>query len=288
MSLIIFGATGFLGRNLMDYYKKKRQNPIGTYYKHNVPGLVKFDLRNPSLDTLNVDLKKIKYAIITSAITDMDLCKTNWDNSYEINVSGIKKLITLLNERDIIPIYISSDYVYDGEKGNYDEEDKMDPTMAYGKQKKEVEDFLTAQNKDFMILRLAKIYSHDFNDNTIITSIIQNLKKGETLKFATDQIFSPNFVGDVCGVIDGLIEKKSTGCYNISCGQPISRYDLAKKIQSELNISSGSIVPCLLEDLKFDDKRPKNTSMNNKKVIYKTGFKFTTIDESIKLLKKLN
>lgn len=288
MAILIFGASGFLGDKLMQHYARTKKKVAGTYANTKKKNLIKFDLEDPNLKSLNLNLNDFSHAIICSSITAMDRCKTEPEKTYRINVTGIKKLISQLYDVGITPIFISTDYVFDGKKGNYSEQDARAPVLEYGNHKKEVEDYLINSDpeKKYLIIRTAKLYSISEEDDTIISSIIKDLKSGKRLKMAVDQVFSPTYVEDVCKAIDILIDKKATGCYNVCSDDAISRYELAKMIRQELGIKSGSIKPCSLKDFKFEENRPLNTSMSNKKFKELTGFKFTTIKEAIDKIKQ--
>ena len=105
--MIIIGASGYIGRNLKEYFKEKGKQIFGTYYHSKQNGLNYFDLENPDLSRLNVDLEQVSHAIICSATSKIDECKKNEDKSYKINVKGTKKLIEQCFESNIKPIFLS-------------------------------------------------------------------------------------------------------------------------------------------------------------------------------------
>lgn len=285
MAILIFGASGFLGGKLIEHYTRAKKKAVGTYSKSKKQGLVKFDLENPDLKSLNssmkgMSLKDFSHAVICSSVTEMDLCKTEPEKTYAINVTGTKKLISQLFDSGIIPVFISTDYVFDGSRGNYSEEDERKPVLAYGKQKKEVEDYLMGSGKNYLLVRSAKLYDVT-GDDKVITGLARELKAGKQLSMATDQIFSPTYVSDVCCAIEILIDRNITGCYHVCSDKAISRYELAMIVKKELGIKEGGVKPCSIKELKFEDERPLNTSMNNKRFKELTGFKFTALKEAL-------
>ena len=88
----------------------------------------------------------------------MDETKKNWQNSYYINVERVKAIIDYCFKNKVIPIYISSDAVFDGSKGNYSENDKKNPILSYGKIKNEVENYLLNSNNFFLIVRIGRVF----------------------------------------------------------------------------------------------------------------------------------
>lgn len=285
MSLLIFGATGFLGRVLRNYFKNQNRSVIGTYFTNEQPGLVHFDFEHSDLDMFGANLKDVRFAIICGANTHMDYCKTDWERTHRVNVEGTKALISSLQTCGIVPIFISTDAVYDGTRSNYSEDDVREPVVAYGRQKKEVEDFLLSRGGRFIIIRLGRIYSLLERDNTLLTTIANGLRKGEDLRLATDQIFCPSYVEDICRAIDLLIEKQCLGPYNVCSDDTISRFDLGVLVKAGLGIETGRLIPCSVAELNFEDIRPLNTSLNNKRFIAATGFRFTSLADSLSKLK---
>lgn len=280
--MLIFGASGFVGRELKTYFEGKGETVVGTYCSNPRPGLKPFDLRQPDLAALVAErLTPQPFAIICSAATDMDRCNREWDRTYAVNVEGTIELASQLQNAGVVPVFLSTDYVYDGSQGDYDEDAPTKPVLAYGRQKKEVEDFLLGTGRPYIVVRAARIYSLQDADRTLLTSIIGSLRRSERIRMATDQIFNPSYVQDVCRAIDLLMTSHSFGCHNLGPEPSLSRFQLATLLKEQLEIKTGQIVPCLLADIPFGDRRPRDTSLSSKRFVQATGLEFTTIDESV-------
>lgn len=288
MSVVVFGASGFLGGQLRSYFERQGQTVIGTYNSNPAPGLKRFDLRHVDLATLGPDVQTARYGIVCCSTTNMDRCRLEWDATYHVNVEGNIALITQLHDAGIVPVFISTDYVYDGSRGRYSEDDPRRPVLAYGRQKKEVEDFLLGTGRPFMVIRTGRIYGLDEDDATLVTCIAASLRRGATLKMAADQVFSPSYVLDLCRGIGLLMADRSCGCYNLGPDSPISRFALAKLIKSRLDISTGDVIPCRLAEIPFGDRRPLDTSLDNRRFVQATGYRFATIPESVERLRALS
>lgn len=283
---IIFGASGYIGRNLADYFKKKNDFLAGTFYNSKRENLIHFDLVNPNLENLNIDLSLADYAIICSGIAKLADCQRNERDSYKINVEGTKKLINQCFEKNIIPIFISSERVFDGRKGNYTEEDLTNPLTVYGKQKKEVEDFLLSSNENYVIARVSKVFGIDYNDNTILTNWTKNLIQDQTIKCTTDQYFSLVNIRDLENCMDKICSMNLRGLYHISAPESFTRYNLAKLLKDELKISKGSIIPCSRKDFDFSDQESLDISVNSTKFRNVTNFEFRKMIDCIYEIKK--
>lgn len=283
--IILFGGTSYIGKNLSTRFSSQDRLLTATYFNSPEKNMHYFDLQNPDIASIGIDLSRATHAVICSGITRPDDCKRDEKKSRKINVEGTKNLLEQLFQLKIFPVFFSSEYVFDGKKGNYSEEDKPCPCTVYGNQKKEIENYLLSCRESSLILRLSKVFGMKPGDNTILTSTLEQLVQNKTIKCATDQIFSPTCIEDVANSLELAIAKKLTGLYNLASPEYFSRYELAVMLKSELQIKSGNVIPCSITDFKFLDNRPLNTSLNSEKLI-KEGASFTKIEECIKQLGK--
>ena len=194
-------------------------------------------------------------------------------------------MISDLFDRDIVPIFLSSDYVFEGEKGFYDELDEKVPVNVYGKHKKIVEDFLIQSKRKYVVARLSKVYGILPGDGTILTTWIEMLKEGDVINAAHDNILSPTYIHDLAKAILIIIRSGLTGSYNLAAPDAYSRLQLAELVKSRLGIENGKIVPCSIRDFQFDDKRPLNTSLNSMKFCDFAKFRFSRVEDNIDKIK---
>jgi dTDP-4-dehydrorhamnose reductase len=281
--ILILGASGFIGRYLFDYLKNENHRVIGTYTKNKKPDLFFFDAISSSLEELPLD--KMGYCIICSAISKIDECKTN-SHSASLNVIGLKKVIKTLKEKSIIPVFISSAAVFDGFRGNYKEDDIKNPQNVYGIQKKEVEDFIISDFKDYLIIRLNKIFGIARGDDGIFRNWLDKYKNNCEICCAYDEELSLTYICDVVRGIEKLIEKGKTGTFHIDSGIHKSRLEFAKDFFEYLRIDDAKIKTCSLDAFNFAEKRAKKSYLDSSKFINQTGFEFTSMEECYKIIKK--
>ncbi|MBS3075004.1 SDR family oxidoreductase [Candidatus Pacearchaeota archaeon] len=278
--VIVFGASGLIGRYLYTYLKNNGEKVIGTYFENPEEGLIHYDLVNSSIDEL--DLRDIKYAIISSAATKLDKCKDNPEYSQKVNVFGIKKLIKEVSKKGIIPVFMSSASVFNGLTGGYSEEDERDPISLYGKQKVEVEDFLISNFKDYLIIRPGKIFGVQKCEGVLFTDWYEKYKKNEEILCADDEQLAPTYAKDVAEGIAILIQKNCKGIYHVNYPEHFSRYEMALNFFSFLGINYNKFRSCSIKDFNFSEKRMKNSYLNISKFIKETGFRFTPLEECYK------
>ena len=219
------------------------------------------------------------YAIIFAGISNVSLCEKEKEYSYKCNVDGILKTVNYFYSNNIVPIVFSSDYVFDGKEGNYSEKSKLNTLNEYGRQKVELESYMLDNLADHcMVIRLSKVFDSKIHKKNFLGEMISNLVHGTKLKLAYDQIFSPIHIDDLFDIIFQLHEINFRGLINVCGNESINRYNFGKKIAREYNIDEKLIEKISIDDLKENFKRPKNISMNCKKLYSHLDINFKSID----------
>lgn len=284
--ILIVGASGYIGNSLFNRFKKENFDVIGTYFRNKKPGLFYLDLENPNLDKFNLNIKNIHYVIIAAAANaSIDKTKKYWDYSYYVNVIKTKSLIDFCFKHGIVPIYLSSDGVFDGAKGNYAEEDERNPINCYGKIRYEVENYIIDSGMPYMILRMGRVFGTELEDGTLITSMLKNLRENKSLVCSIDHVFTPIYAEDLFNFIKTLTENEYHGIFHLASQKATSRYEIAKAIQNFFKLKNANIVPCEIDSLNLLDKRPKRIDLNISKYKKLTGYKEKPIEHFLSLIR---
>lgn len=268
--ILVLGASSFVGRLIFQSFGPCEV--VGTYKNHRVDGCVFFDASSMRLSDILKPNMQITHAVILYAEPKIDACKADLKRSYEINVRSTKVVIDDLVEMKVKPIFTSSEYVFDGEKGDYIEEDHPHPITVYGAQKLEIEQYLMNHCDDFAILRLAKVFGTNPQDGTILSGWMNQIQKGEEIRCAYDQVFSPIHVGDVVKVVNAVVRRNLHGLFHIANVEAVSRLEMLQMFIEVLELEAR-VVECSIKDFNFLDARPLNLSMIPKKIMEATGLK---------------
>jgi dTDP-4-dehydrorhamnose reductase len=280
MVSLVIGASGKIGKYFLD---NKRQKLLLTFNKNKFKGGLKYDILKDKI--YDIILKyKISKVVLLSACSDPDYCKKNLEISNQLNVVKTKKLISDLIKFKIYFIFFSTEFVFDGKKGRYSENDRTKPINIYGKQKLEIEKYIKQNTKNYCIFRIAKTYGDNFRDNTLVVDFIKKSKQRKVKIFAAkDQKFSPLFSKDLVKITNLFLRKKITGTFNIGGPKIYSRYGLYSKfnklIKKSKKYNKINLIATNLKNFKFIDKRPKDVSFNIKKLNKVINFKLTNIEK---------
>ncbi len=247
---------------------------------------VKFDVSNKEL--VNEAFKRVKPDVVVHAatLTDVDKCELNKELAWKINVEGTKNIADAAKTAGSFLIYISTDYVFNGEKGNYKETDKPDPINYYGLTKLKAEELVTAQD-EYFIGRPSVIYGSTPAAGKVNFALwlIDALRKGERVKIVTDQWNTPTLNTNLAEMTLEVIERKLTGTFHLCGATRVSRFQFAELIAEAFDLDKSLIDSVVSSQFKWPAKRPMDSSLDTTKAQQTLKNKPLEISEALKRLK---
>ena len=287
MNLLIIGASGFIGSHIFHRAQQEGINVIGTRFSSSKQNLITFDVSKDSIGNVLPDtflsLETPTYAVICSAITQIDLCAKDKENSYNFNVRHIIRLVEELTKKGIQIVYLSSEAVYDGAVGYYSEKDLPTPINEYGRQKVEVEKFLLKHHPNSLVFRLSMIVGDNPSEPHLFSDWSQLIQRRKPIVCIKGQIFSPTFVDDVaCGILLGL-KNNLSGLYHLSNKEFFAREKLARQFVYQFDRlieKTGTEVVSIAEcEFGFLDRRQLKTYLDGALFEKATNMHFTSMRE---------
>lgn len=280
MTLII-GASGYVGSALFDACTMRGDDVVGTYSRdHGGRPLARFDLAcddiRPLADRTGGGSNKI--AVICAAISKISTCRSDNDRARAVNVTGTKRTIDSLCEMGWRVIFLSSDNVFGGERGDRSDDDKQAPVNEYGRMKAEIETYMINEHPDSCVFRLSKVIGDMDHPHDMLREWKTQALAGETIRCIRGNIFNPVYVGDVTECVELAQRHKLSGIYNICGDRKESRAELCRDFLSITGLSAD-IKEESLDAFGFADTRPLDTSMLNAKFKERTGYQFTPYEE---------
>jgi dTDP-4-dehydrorhamnose reductase len=286
-SLLITGASGLLGDKIVKLARRK----YAVIPTHNLRQLQPDSLR---LDITNAEditslFKKLEPDVIihTASETNVDKCETKTENARRVNVGGTHNIALACASIDAKLLYISTDYVFDGEKGNYNEQDKPNPINYYGVTKLEGEKQVTQNCQKYFILRTSVLYGwHPWKQN-FATWIINQLKQNKEITVVEDHYNTPTLAENLAEITIEAVQKDLQGLYHASGNERISRYQFAQQIAKTFHLNPNLIKPIKMSQLTaWIAKRPKDSSLNTDKIQKQLKTEPLDITEGLNRMKK--
>ena len=199
-----------------------------------------------------------------AAMTDVDGCEKDKLAAKKINFEGVKYLCENFSGHFI---QLSTDYVYDGISGPYNELDDVNPISYYGKTKLEAENWLKNNYSNLTILRANVIYSYTKRtEASFVKWVVDSLKNNKEINVVNDQWNNPTWTESISLVIKNIIDSGLNGLYNYGDKDFMSRYDFAKLISKVFNLDETLIKPINTSNLNQIAKRPLKSGLRTEKI----------------------
>jgi dTDP-4-dehydrorhamnose reductase len=285
--VLITGASGLLGSKIV----KVATDHFRVIPLHNTKPLhaqsLKLDITKA--DEVSSLFHKLKpYAVIHAVSeTNVDKCETEKENAWKINVQGTQNIASVSSKLGAKLVYISTDYVFDGEKGNYNEEDEPNPINYYGVTKFEGEKRIMENCENYAILRTSVLYGwHPWKQN-FVTWVINQLKQNKEIAVVQDHFNTPTLADNLAEMIVETLQNDLSGLHHASGSERISRYDFAKQIAKTFNLDLRLIKPVKMNQLTaWIAKRPKDSSLNTEKIQKQLKTKPLNITQGLKKMRE--
>lgn len=217
------------------------------------------------------------------AISTPDECELNKENAYVTNVTGTIYLLNAAATYKSFFIFLSTDFVFSGEKGLYTEEEERKPVNYYGETKVMAEDEVKKYACEWSIVRTVLVYGKPFlNRQNILTTVAAGLQKNQQLNIFNDQVRTPTYVEDLAAAIVSIIEKKATGVYHISGEDVHTPYEMAMAVAQHLKLNSSLITKVEEKDFDQPARRPLKTGFNISKAKNDLGYQPVSFIEGLK------
>ncbi len=261
MKYLVVGASGFLGSFL------KRGLGADGVSSHAYENDYIVDMRKTDSTLSFFSKQRYDVVINCAGFTNVDNCEKEPESAFLSNAKLVENIAQAGKTSGFKLIHISTDYVFDGEHGNYREVDFPNPINEYGKSKL-IGEKAVDLNRD-VILRISTPFGKNWSrrKKTFMEYVMENLSHGKKISVVTDQFTNPTYIADVLRFIKAGSKKGFAGIFHLGVKDRVSRYEFALAVAERFSLNAELIGKAKLSDLKFTAKRPRDTSFN----LYKVG-----------------
>ena len=292
MKILITGANGLLGQHLVNMLTSRHTQLTLTgrgpsrYSKSDHPFVtyLEADL-GQQLSVKNVMQRSRPDVVIhAGAMTQVDICEQERDAAYHVNVKSTRSILTGAEATGAHVIYLSTDFVFDGIKGNYNEMDATGPVNWYGYTKLEAEELVFLYKGNATVVRTCLVFGDILygTRSNIISWVKENLEDGKEIKVVDDQVRTPTYVKDLVSGIEKVIEKKATGIFHISGNEIFTPYDLAIRTAHFFELNESLIKRVNASTFTQPGRRPAKTGFDISKAINQLDYHPRSFDSALR------
>ncbi len=293
--ILLTGSNGLLGQKLVQLILDRGEYElIATARGENRLPMLDGNGIYRSLDVTDRDeVRRIMqefepdYVIHTAAMTNVDQCETEREACWKLNVDAVQYLAEACQSHNARLIHLSTDFIFDGENGPYDESASPNPLSYYGESKLAAEALLlTSQNLQFAIARTVLVYgiAHDMSRSNIILWVKNSLENQKPIKVVDDQWRTPTLAEDLAMGCYLMVKHNATGIFNISGSNLLTPYDMAVQTADFFGLDKSSMTRADSSTFTQPAKRPAKTGFVIEKARQQLGYEPRSFTEGIALV----
>jgi dTDP-4-dehydrorhamnose reductase len=295
MKILITGSNGLLGQKLV--YKLLDNPSVEVIATSKGPNRIsrKDGYRYFSLDISNreevirlISEVKPECIINTAAMTNVDACENDKPGCKALNIDAVSHLVEGAKLTNAYFVHLSTDFVFDGKKGPYREEDIPNPLSYYADSKLQSEKIVEASGLDWAILRTIIIYGvvDDVQRSNLVLWTKSSLEEGKSINVITDQFRSPTLAEDLADACIAAVLKRATGIFHIAGPEDDidSIINLVKRIAGFYGLDQSLIKPVTSAELKQPAVRPPYTGFILDKARTILGYEPHSFLEGLKIV----
>ena len=258
MRILVTGVKGQLGHDVVNEMVKRGLEPVGV-------DLEEMDITDAGACRKVITESKVDAVIHCAAYTAVDAAEDNVDVCRKVNADGTRNIAEVCRDLDIKMMYISTDYVFDGQGTRpWEPDDERHPLNVYGQTKYEGELAVEELVKKFFIVRIAWVFG--VNGKNFIKTMLRLGKEKGAVSVVDDQIGSPTYTYDLARLLVDMIQTDKYGRYHATNEGLCSWYEFACEIFRQAGMDEVKVTPVDSDGFPAKAKRPSNSRMSKEKL----------------------
>jgi dTDP-4-dehydrorhamnose reductase len=228
-------------------------------------------------------IEKLRPSVVVhlAAYTDVDGCELDEERAFAINAEGTKHVALAVSRCQAKMVYLSTDYVFDGNKREpYLESDSPHPLNVYGRSKLQGEQYVQAWAKKTLIIRAQWLYGR-YGKN-FVTSILRQANEKKVLSIVDDQIGSPTYTVDLAKAISVLIQFDARGIFHVANSDLCTWYAFGQTVLKLSGMDKVRVIPISSKELGRPALRPSYSVFNCQKLKRETGLALRPWSEAVR------
>ena len=256
MRALVIGASGQVGAALLGALAARGHEATGTYAHHAAPGLAPLDVTDRVAVEQAVAAARPDWVLCPAGLTHVDRCEEHPAEAFAINRDGALHAARAAQRAGAGFVFFSTEYVFDGERGPYAEDDPARPLSQYGLSKWEGERAVLAEIPRAIVVRTTVVYGPDRQEKNFVYQLIRNCQSGQPMRIPSDQISSPTYNADLAAATIELCERDLRGIYHLAGATLLDRFTFARLACEIFHLDPSHLTPVTTSSLNQKAPRP--------------------------------
>jgi len=294
MRVLVTGSNGLLGQKLIALLSAEpgvelhatgrgpNRNTAGNYSYHMV------DLAEDGALHNLFEQERPEAVIHTAAMTHVDECELHTQECHIQNVLVVENVVRACENFGSFLTHVSTDFIFDGAAGPYDENAKPNPLSEYGRSKLAAEEAIKSARINWAIARTILVYgvATDPGRSNIVLWVKKSLEEGKPIQLITDQWRMPTLAEDLAMGCWLMTKQRAHGIFNISGGEMLNPYEIGLAVADVFGLDASLISPTDGSKFTQPAKRPAKTGFMLDKAKKVLGYKPHTFREGLEVVKQ--
>ena len=262
--ILVIGARGMLGKDLTALLQSSSDAEVIAW------DIEEIDIRIEKETIAKIGALHPEVIFHLAALTQVDSCESEVEKAFAVNAEGTKHVALAAVQCRAKVVFLSTDYVFDGEKRvPYREDDLPRPLNVYGQSKWKGEQYLQHLTEDALIVRTQWLYGRF--GNSFVTAILRQAKEKGELQIVTDQTGSPTYTVDLARVLSALTRQDLRGVFHVTNSGSCTWYEFGRTILQLAGMSHVRVVPISSEEIHRPARRPSFSVLSCQKLKERAG-----------------
>jgi len=283
MKFLVTGSAGLVGSQVIQDLAKS-EHQVYSCYGQSKPSSgipVQLDLVNDDNIIQVVGDIRPDVIIHLAAMTNVDLCEKEKELALKINAKATETLAKQSAAHGSFFVYVSTDYIFDGEKGMKKESDMPSPVDYYGYSKHQGELAVQDMASSWCIARTSTPFGMHPTKKSFPIFVAENLRAKKEISVVTDQYTSPTYVPNLSQMLIEISTRQILGVIHLAGATRISRYDMAILVAEKLGLEKSLLKPTTINDMNWIAKRPRDSSLDVSKAAQMLQEKPLRVEEGL-------
>jgi len=284
MRILVTGASGLLGLNLA-LEAAKDHIVFGLTHSHSLQTdafqVIEGDLLEPGTIERLLDQTQPDWVIHCAALAIVDACEADPERARQLNIEVPQKLAQHVARGGARLLHVSTDAVFDGQRGGYTEEDETNPLSVYARTKRDSEQVVAAADPSAIIARVNLFGWSLLGKRSLGEFFVYNLQAGKQVMGFTDVYFCPLLANDLAHIFIRMLNAGLSGLYHVVSSECLTKYEFGLAIARRFGLDESLIVPTSVEESGLKAPRSPKLTLRTDRLAAALGEPLPTLSPAL-------